>query len=112
MVYKYNPQFQGPARLLASSTMVLSPLCPTSFNVRPSGTPPTQDHMLSPAAQKIRKLKEEVTPAIFGGFDTPPRVTWHDSDDSSDTASVKAQNSLEAAICGFQGYYYSDCSSD
>ena len=46
--------------LLASSTMVLSPLCPTHLNVRPSGTPPTQDHMLSPAAQEnVRAPKEK-----------------------------------------------------
>ena len=72
---KQNLSVQSSAELLASSTMVLSPLCPTYLNVRPSGNPPTQDHMLSPAAQNITKLK-----------DTSSDVTWHDSDDSSDTA--------------------------
>ena len=72
---KQNLRVQSSAELLASSTMVLSPLCPTYLNVRPSGNPPTQDHMLPPAAQKITKLK-----------DTSPHVTYHDSDNSLDTA--------------------------
>ena len=42
--------------------MVLSALCPTSFNVRPAGTTPTEDNMLSPMAQAIlhaEKLRME-----------------------------------------------------
>ena len=38
--------------------MVLSPVCPTSFNVRPYGTTPTQDNMLSPMAQAILNLEK------------------------------------------------------
>jgi len=38
--------------------MVLSPLCPTSFNVRPYGTTPTQDNMLSPMARHILNLEK------------------------------------------------------
>jgi len=38
--------------------MVLSPLCPTYLNVRPSGNPPTQDHMLSHAAQAILNVEK------------------------------------------------------
>ena len=38
--------------------MVLSALCPTSFNVRPAGTTPTEDNMLSPMAQAILNLEK------------------------------------------------------
>ena len=41
-----------------SQAMVLSPVCPTSFNVRPYGTTPTQDNMLSPMAQAILNLEK------------------------------------------------------
>ena len=57
---KQNLSVQSSAELLASSTMVLSPLCPTYLNVRPSGNSPTQDHMLSPQARQIldKRVKE------------------------------------------------------
>ena len=50
--------------------MVLSPLCPTYLNVRPSGTPPTQDHMLSTAARVIALGEQQKTMATYE--DTKP----------------------------------------
>ena len=34
--------------------MVLSPTCPTHLNIRPIGNTPTEDFLLSPAADSIK----------------------------------------------------------